>query len=84
MQAYFSNLVEQIKSGLINGLASIILTLFVDPVAAIITDQAYRGERPETDLKALVVVLIGGKLAGTLLAQLLLVPGAWAIAWWYR
>ena len=72
------------SSGLINGVASILLTLFIDPTAAIITDQAYRGNRPVEDIKALVVLLIGTKVLGTLLGQILFLPAAQIIAAFYR
>jgi len=72
------------SSGLINGIASILLTLFVDPKSAIITDQALRGVRPYGDVKALVVLLIGTKLLGTLLGQFMFVPAANLIANFYR
>ncbi|GIM27607.1 hypothetical protein CPJCM30710_02730 [Clostridium polyendosporum] len=71
------------SSGMINGIASILLTIFVDPKAAIITDEAYRGKREYGDVKVLVVMLIGTKLIGTLLGQLLLVPSAKFIAFFY-
>ena len=72
------------SSGIINGVASILLTMFVDPKAAVITDQALRGDRPDSDVKALVVLLIGTKLLGTILAQALLIPAAYIIASFYR
>lgn len=72
------------SSGMINGLASIILTLVVDPKAAIITDEVFRGKRDYGDIKALVVILIASKLLGTLLGQLLIGPGAWFIAAVYK
>lgn len=68
------------SSGIINGVATILLTLYIDPKAAIITDEAIRGKREYSDVKALVVVLIGTKLLGTLLAQVLIVPAAMFIA----
>ncbi|MBP3041793.1 lipid II flippase Amj family protein [Bacillaceae bacterium Marseille-Q3522] len=68
------------SSGMINGVASIMLTLLVDPQAAIITDQAIRGKRPYGDVKALVIMLIGSKLLGTLLGQALVYPAAKIIA----
>ena len=72
------------SSGMINGIASILLTLFIDPKSAIITDQALRGKRPYGDVKALVVLLIGTKLIGTLLGQLLFLPSTEVIASFYR
>lgn len=72
------------SSGMINGTASIILTLFIDPKSAIITDQALRGKRPYGDVKALVVLLISTKLIGTLLGQALFLPAAEVIAYFYK
>lgn len=72
------------SSGLINGVASILLTLFIDPYAAIVTDQAIRGDRPYEDVKMLVILLIGTKVLGTLFGQLLLTPSALIIASFYR
>lgn len=68
------------SSGMINGIASILLTLFVDPKAAIITDEAYRGKRQYGDVKTLVVMLIASKFVGTLLGQLFFIPAAKIIA----
>lgn len=72
------------SSGMINGVASILLTLLVDPQSAIITDQALQGSRPYGDVKALVVLLIGTKLLGTLVAQVIFLPAAYLIAAFYR
>lgn len=78
------HLAASASSGMINGIASILLTLLVDPKSAIITDQTLRGSRPYGDVKALVILLIGTKLLGTLLGQLLLIPAAQIIASFYR
>lgn len=72
------------SSGMINGIATILLTLLVDPKSAMITDQARNGSRPYGDVKALVILLIGSKLLGTLLGQLLFVPAAHFIASFYN
>jgi hypothetical protein len=72
------------SSGMINGIASIILTFLIDPKSAIITDQALRGKRPYSDVKALVVLLISSKLVGTLLGQVLFLPSSEAIALFYK
>ena len=63
-------------SGLITGVATVTLTLVVDPTAAVITDQAALGMRPESDIKAMLLYLVVGAVAGTLLAQLILWPAA--------
>lgn len=90
LSAYYSaiyvpenRLAASASSGMINGAASILLTLFIDPKAALITDEAYRGKREYGDVKALVVMLIGTKLIGTILGQLLLMPAAKLIAFFY-
>lgn len=72
------------SSGMINGIASILLTIFIDPMASIITDEAYRGKREYGDVKTLVIMLISTKLIGTLLGQLLLIPGAKFITLFFR
>ncbi|MDQ7094896.1 lipid II flippase Amj family protein [Desulfosporosinus sp. PR] len=72
------------SAGIINSAANIILMLFVDPKSSIITDQALKGNRPYEDVKALVVMLIGSKLAGTLMGQVLLIPVAHVIAIIYK
>lgn len=62
-------------SGLINGIATILLTLFVDPALARITDQTLRHNRPDTDIKAAILWLLLGRLVGIfILAQLLFMP----------
>ncbi len=62
-------------SGIVNGMATILLTLFVDPSGARITDQAVHGVRPESDVVSVVFFLQLGRIVGTLiLAQLLLHP----------
>ncbi|MEW9124999.1 MAG: lipid II flippase Amj family protein [Thermotaleaceae bacterium] len=71
------------SSGMINGIASILLTMFVDPRAAIITDEAYRGKRQYGDVKSLVIILVGTKFLGTLLGQVFLIPAAKIIAYFY-
>ena len=67
-------------SGLITGVATVTLTLIVDPTAALITDQTAAGKRPIADLKAMLVFLVVTTVVGTLLSQLLLYPAAQVIA----
>jgi len=58
----------------------VLLVLLVDPVTALVTDQAVRGQRPSGDVSNVVMWQVGGKLAGTLMAQLFLVPMAELLA----
>ena len=67
-------------SGIVNGIATILFTLTVDPIAAHITDQAVRGERPKNDVRTVVFYIVLVRVVGTLiLSQLLFVPGAYYI-----
>ncbi len=62
-------------SGIVNGIATILLAIMVDPTCAFITDQAVRGKRKESDVRAMVFWIIIGRILGTLLiAQLLFEP----------
>lgn len=69
-------------SGIINGMATILFTLFVDPSGARITDQAMHNIRPESDVKSVVVFLQLGRLLGIfLIAQLFFNPFYHYIMW---
>jgi len=63
-------------SGIVNGFATILLTVIVDPVAALITDQALAGKRTQKDVNTMVVLLVFGKIIGTLLAQVVFLPAS--------
>lgn len=68
-------------SGLVNGIATFLLFMMVDPTAALITDHCILGKRPEIDVKVMNFYLIWSKIFGTLLAQLLLEPMAKYVGW---
>lgn len=68
-------------SSVVYGGATLGLALIVDPVAAMVTDQTLRGDRSEEDVRQMVSYLVLTRLIGTVLSQLILVPGAYAIAW---
>lgn len=67
-------------SGLVNGVGTVLFSLFVDPTSAYIVDQTVRGERPQTDVRSMIFWLIITAFIGTVLAQLILVPAADYIA----
>ncbi|MFT9847777.1 lipid II flippase Amj family protein [Aneurinibacillus sp. REN35] len=69
------------SSGLVNGFAAILLTIFVDPQVAILTDRVMRGEERQLNINKVIGVLIFSRFIGTLLAQLLFIPAAYYIAW---
>ncbi|PLR95121.1 lipid II flippase Amj family protein [Bacillus sp. T33-2] len=68
-------------SGLINGIATILLTVFVDPKISVLADKVVNSKGSYTKLKAMSILMITSRFFGTLLAQLLFIPGAQYIAW---
>ena len=63
-------------SPVINGVATIMLFVFIDPQMSVMTDDVVEGKTSEPQFRRAVVWLVGSRLAGTVLAQLLLVPSA--------
>lgn len=66
-------------SGLINGIATILLTVFIDPQLGLITDKATVSQEHRSRLGKVYMMLMGSRFLGTLLAQFLIVPAAWFI-----
>ena len=67
-------------SAVVNGVATILMFVFIDPYLSLMTDDVAAGRVDEAFFRRSVVWLTMGRVAGTLLAQVLLVPGAIAIA----
>ncbi|HPZ43902.1 MAG TPA: lipid II flippase Amj family protein [Bacillota bacterium] len=63
-------------SAVVNGVATILAATVVDPTAAMITDQALRGDRSEEDVKQMGIYLTISRLLGTGFAQVIFVPSA--------
>ena len=67
-------------SGIVNGMATILLVLMVDPTSAHITDQVVKGKRKENDVRVTVFYIVIGRIVGTLIiAQLLFLPASFYI-----
>lgn len=66
-------------SPLINGIATITLSILVDPTCATIMDDTIKGERSIEDVETMTFWLALGSVVGTILAQILFLPGAWLI-----
>ncbi|WP_379129684.1 lipid II flippase Amj family protein [Paenibacillus sp. sgz500958] len=76
-----SSIAASQSSGLINGMATILLTLLIDPHIGLITDKVLRGERELHTLNKIFGLLMVSRLCGTMVAQVLLVPAAYWINW---
>lgn len=68
-------------SGLINGIATILLTVFVDPKISVMADDVVNEKGNYSDLKGISLMMIISRLLGTILAQFIFIPGAHYIAW---
>jgi len=67
-------------SPLLTGTGVFLMTFFIDPIAALVSDEALRGQRPQRDVTYIIIWQVGARLMGTLLAQTLLVPAGLLLA----
>ena len=63
-------------SSIVNGVATILMFVVIDPQLSVLTDDAVEGRLSESNFRRTIVWLVGSRFAGTLLAQLLLIPAA--------
>jgi hypothetical protein len=68
-------------SGLVNGMATILATLFIDPDIALLTDEVVAGQVSDGAYRRYLAQVLAARLVGTVLAQLLLVPFAHGVVW---
>lgn len=87
---YAALLVPELKttaamaSGLINGVATILLIIFIDPRISILADDVLNKRGSYLDLKRMSLMMMASRFLGTLLAQLLFIPGAHYVAWFAK
>jgi hypothetical protein len=67
-------------SAFINGFATILMFAFIDPHLSAMTDDVVLGKCSEATFRKYIVYMTLASLAGTLLAQVLFIPGADLIA----
>ena len=63
-------------SPLVNGGATILMFVIIDPQLSVMTDDVMEGRLEEPRFRRAIVWLVGSRCAGTLLAQVLLLPAA--------
>ena len=68
-------------SSLINGAATILMFVAVDPHLSAVTDDSASGRIGESYLRRFIIWMIASRLAGTLAAQFLFYPAASVVAW---
>ena len=68
-------------SAFINGFATILMFVFIDPHLSVMTDDVTLGKYSETSFRKYIVSMTIARLMGTLLAQILFLPSAQLLAW---
>jgi hypothetical protein len=65
----------------VNGIATILMFVFIDPYLSLLTDEVTEGKVRELHFRRSIVWLTGSRLAGTVIAQIILVPASlWIVA----
>lgn len=67
-------------SPVVNAVSTILLIIFIDPYVSLLTDDAIAGRSTEGHFRRCMAWLAASRLAGTVIAQLVLTPGARLIA----
>lgn len=68
-------------SGIVNGIATVLLFILVDPPGAMITDQCINEVRPMEDVKVMNLYLVIARFLGTVLAQFIIIATAYLVLW---
>lgn len=63
-------------SSVINGFATVVLAVVIDPHVSMMTDDVIEGRITESSFRRAITALSGARILGTVCAQLLLVPAA--------
>ena len=71
-------------SGLINGIATILLIIFIDPKISILADDVINQKGSYLNLKGVSLMMVTSRLLGTIIAQVFFIPGAGYIAWFTK
>jgi hypothetical protein len=67
-------------SAIINGAATILMFIFIDPFLSVMTDDVVLGKTKESIFRKYIVFMVIARLIGTILAQFLFIPSARIIA----
>jgi hypothetical protein len=68
-------------SAVVNGFATILLFILIDPQLSVMTDDVISGEVSEPMFRRTIVWLSLSRVAGTLLAQAIFLPAAWLVVY---
>ncbi len=68
-------------SSVVNGLATILLFVFIDPYLSGLTDDVIEGKYSESDFRNIIRIMLLGRIIGTIFSQFLFVPFSKLIAY---
>ena len=68
-------------SSVINGLATILMFVFIDPFLSVMTDDVVLGTCKESLFRKYIVYMVFARIVGTLVAQIIFIPSARIIAY---
>ncbi|URZ02174.1 lipid II flippase Amj family protein [Clostridium felsineum] len=68
-------------SSVVNGIAQILMTIFIDPAMSIMTEEVIEKKCREEDFKNCVTAMALSKVAGTFAAIILLIPASFIIVY---
>ena len=71
-------------SSIINGIATVLMSIFIDPQLSIMTDEVIDGKCTEEDFRTCVVAMVGSKSIGTFASILLLIPASYLIVFFAK
>lgn len=66
-------------SSIVNGVATILMAIFIDPQLSIMTDDVIEGKCTESDFRTVVISMVVSKTLGTFASLLLIVPSSYLI-----
>ncbi|MGJ7912435.1 lipid II flippase Amj family protein [Neobacillus sp. LXY-1] len=66
-------------SSIINGIATILMAIFIDPQLSVMTDDVIEGNCTEEDFRTVVIGMVGSKTLGTFASLLLIIPASYLI-----
>ncbi|ADY56301.1 hypothetical protein Sgly_2008 [Syntrophobotulus glycolicus DSM 8271] len=68
-------------SPVVNGIATILMTIFIDPQLSMMTDDVIDGKCTQEQFRLCVIGLVGSKTIGTFASLLLLLPSSYLIVY---
>jgi len=68
-------------SSVINGFATILMFVFIDPFLSVMTDDVVLGKCKESLFRRYIVYMVFARIVGTLIAQIIFIPSAKIIAY---